>query len=64
MGTVIEFPKVRNGPPASLDLDELCQFGEVVFFTGVRYSPLAREEAAEQLESDRPARSGEQDATA
>lgn len=38
MGTVIEFPKVRSSQARSIDLDEFCRFGEVVLFTGVRYS--------------------------
>lgn len=64
MGTVIEFPKVRTAPAASLDLDELCRFGEVVLFTGVRYSGEDTTKLATSDGSDDYAAHNEEDATA
>jgi hypothetical protein len=64
MGTVIEFPRVRAAQATSIDLDELCRFGEVVLFTGVRYStnlPQSREAVSNE---DLTGCGEDQDATA
>lgn len=63
MGTVIEFPKVRSAPAGSIDLDELCRFGEVILFTGVRYSSQ-RQAKEVPSDEDHTGRGEDQDATA
>lgn len=62
MGTVIEFPKARTVRTDSIDLDDLCSTGEVLLFTGVRYTEL---EAQNEVGPDdgSNARGNEQDAT-
>lgn len=40
MGTVIEFPELKRETRSGLAPDELCELGEVLLFTGVRYSRL------------------------
>lgn len=40
MGTVIEFPKRKRQPHSNLEVDELRRSGEVMLFTGVRYTRM------------------------